>query len=111
MSLLSLLDQRVTVQRIDDGTADELNTPTETVTGTDEYMGRLVPVDARELLVGRDTVIVDLSLWLEPGAVIAARDRAVIDGDTYEVMAAATVYRAPSLAHHIEVPVRRIVSG
>lgn len=119
MTILAALDQRVTIQRVGSGGTDDWNNPTESITGTDEYDGRVVPVRSRgtglgstEVIVGRDTVVVDLILWLEPRAVVAATDRAVVEGVTYEIMGAARKYRTtmPNI-HHLEVPIREVVSA
>lgn len=112
---LSVLDQRVTIQRIGDGSSDDWNTPTEDVKGTDVYAGRLVPVPlvglSEEILIGRDTSIVEMMLWLEPRAAPTSRDRAVIDGQVWELLGEPIMYRQGPLPHHLEAPVRRIVSG
>lgn len=120
MTILSALDERVTIQRVGSTTTDEWNNPTESVTGTDEYDGRLVPILGRglasgretEVLGSRDTIVVEYLLWLQPDAVVAATDRAIVNGHTYEIMGAPAVLRGMGATiHHIEVPVREVVSA
>lgn len=112
MTVLAVLDQRVTIQRIGSVSTDDWNNPEPGVVGTDEYDGRLVPVTSREVRTARDTITVDLVLWLEPRAVVAATDRAVVAGEVFEIMAEPTTWRGVLPAtSHVEVPVWRVISG
>lgn len=67
-------------------------------------------VDTEDRSAGRQGVIVGLTLYLPAGAAIAATDRVVVRGDTYEVDGEPGDWRSPySTAKGVEVAVRRVV--
>lgn len=68
----------------------------------EETRGDLQQTDSTEVTVGRDTVVTNLRLFLRPEATPTERDRAVVNGVTYEVVGRPYKPRG----HHWELWVR-----
>jgi hypothetical protein len=66
-------------------------------------------LEGEDRTLGRQGVVVGLTLYLPPGSDIAATDRVVVRGDVYEVDGEPGDWRSPhSTAKGIEVAVRRV---
>jgi hypothetical protein len=73
--------------------------------------GWLARLSAQEVLdAGRDANVTGWKLYLPPGTAIAANNRVVADGTTYEVDGPPLEAKRPTGTHHLEV-LLRLVEG
>lgn len=110
MSLTTLLAQIATVITMGSTGHDAYNNPTFGETSRADYPCRIQETAATEIVIGRDTVVSDLILFLPPEAVISAVDRVVVDGVTYEVLGTPNPVWGGTGLDHIEAHVR-VVTG
>lgn len=109
MSLSSLLVQSATVERYTDtGNRDRNNNPEVEWIAVGTYACRLELTDPEELTVGRDTVISNMRVFLEPSAAgqVEALDRVTVEDVTYEVVGPPITHNVPrsgaAVVHHVE---------
>lgn len=109
MSYTGQLFQTVTRQRFGATVKDSYGNDVPTGVPTEAtYKGRLDPGKQDEITTGRDTLVSDATLYIEPGADVAATDRVVVDGQTYEVIGKPRQIPGARAVHHPEVALRAI---
>jgi hypothetical protein len=109
VSLATLLTEPLSVLAASDGTVDEYGDTSTTFSAGTSYLGRLEQRSAQEVTDGRDTMVSDWVLYLQPDATVAGRDRVVdMYGRTFEVVGPPIMQRSPRAAHHLQVNLRHV---
>jgi hypothetical protein len=69
----------------------------------------LTQLEVSEQLLRRDAEVADHRLFVRPDVTVAAGDRVVGDGLTFEVVGPPHKARTPTAVHHIEAMLRSVV--
>lgn len=108
MSLAGLLTEPMSVVRYASSVDEYGNTVAGAETKT-TVRGRLEQLRTEEMVVDRDTVIVDWRAFLPVGTDITPLDRIEARGSLFEVVGLPNEQRSPRGPHHIEVSLRWVV--
>jgi hypothetical protein len=99
---VSLGPHTVTVTHRPAATTDSFGNPYydwSTATTTDVTGCSVQPVPAREVIVGRETVVSRWQVWAPSTATVEATDRVVYSGDTYDIDGEVQAWDFPVLPH------------
>lgn len=86
MSLASLLNQPLTIERRSTTGMDAYGNEVTGITATEETEGYVEQRDATEITIGRETYTTDWLVVLKPGTAIAGRDRILYGSHVLEVV-------------------------
>jgi hypothetical protein len=112
VTIESLMTRTATItRRAQTGAVGRTNTPTWVDADPVEVSCYFEQSGATEVVVGRQTQIVDATLVLPAGTELDASDRVSIDGDTYEVIGTPSRPHRPGTGeHHVEAYLQRVVA-
>lgn len=103
-----LLTQEVQRLAFTEGATDEWGRPAATWALAGVEPGLLQPISTDELTDDADVLTAAFKLFVMPDSQFSGRDRAVVDGDTYEVIGPAHVHRTPRGTHHRKLRMRKV---
>jgi hypothetical protein len=113
VSIDDLLTQTATVtHKARTGALDRYNVSAVEETTESGVPVLVQPTEPREVIVGRETYIIELRAFFMPDAVLDGSDEFTVNGHTYEVVGPPEAHPHPRNAgatHHLEVDVREVI--